>query len=183
MKILKRILVIIAILILIPLIVAIFVKKDYAVEKEIVINKSKQQVFGYVKFLKNQNNYSKWAKMDAEMEKTYRGIDGTTGFVSAWNSKNPDVGKGEQEIKKIDEGNRIDYEIRFIEPFESTSPAYMVVDSISENKSKVKWGFSGHMAYPMNLMMLFVDFDKMIGEDFKTGLLNLKKILEETEQI
>jgi hypothetical protein len=183
MKILKRILTGIGILILIPLIVAIFVKKDYAVEKEIVINKSKQKVFDYVVLLKNQDNFSKWAKMDAGMEKTYRGTDGTVGFVSAWNSQNPDVGKGEQEIKKITEGERIDFEIRFIEPFKSTSTAYMIIENISENQTKVKWGFNGHMSYPMNLMMLFMDFDKMIGEDFNTGLGNLKKILEEQEQV
>lgn len=178
MKILKTILIAVGILIAVPLIVAIFVKKDYEVEREITIDKPKEEVFDYVKFLKNQDNYSKWATMDPDMKKTYRGTDGIVGFVSAWESDNKDVGKGEQEIKKITDGERIDFELRFFEPFESTEPAYMTTESVSENQTKVKWGFSGHMDYPMNIMMLFMDFEKMIGDDLDTGLKNLKAVLE-----
>lgn len=178
MKILKKILIVVVIIIAIPLVIALFVQKDYAVEREISIEKSTSEVFNYVKYLKNQDNYSKWATMDPNMEKSYNGIDGTVGFISAWKSDNEDVGVGEQEIKKIIEGERIEFELRFKEPFESTSPAYMTTDYVSENQTKVKWGFSGHMNYPMNLMFLFMDFEKMIGEDLDTGLKNLKKEME-----
>lgn len=178
MKILKTILIAVGILIAIPLIVALFAKKDYEVEREITIDKPKEEVFDYVKFLKNQDNYSKWATIDPDMKKTYNSTDGTVGFVSAWESDNKDVGKGEQEIKKITEGERIDFELRFFEPFESTEPAYMTTESVSENQTKVKWGFNGHMDYPMNIMMLFMDFEKMIGDDLDTGLKNLKSVLE-----
>ena len=178
MKILKKILIVIAIIIAIPLIIALFVEKDYAVEREITINKSKQEVFDYIKFLKNQDNFSKWSTMDPKMKKTYQGTDGTVGFVSAWESNDENVGVGEQEIKKIAEGERIDFELRFIKPFEATEPAFMSTESVTENQTKVKWGFSGHMNYPMNIMMLFMDFEKMIGDDLQTGLSNLKTVLE-----
>tara|TARA_R100000935_G_C2797148_1_gene148707 strand:- start:315 stop:848 length:534 start_codon:yes stop_codon:yes gene_type:complete len=174
----KKILIILLVLIAIPLVVALFLPKDYSVEREIIINKPKQEVFEYVKYLKNQDNYSKWASMDPNMKKTYKGTDGTVGFVSAWESENDDVGSGEQEILKIEEGERIDFELRFIEPFESTSPAFMTTESVAENQTKVTWGFSGHMNYPMNLMMLFMDFEKMIGDDLESGLSNLKSELE-----
>jgi hypothetical protein len=178
MKTLKKIVIVIAILIAIPLVIALFVKKDYTVEREITINKPKTEVFDYIKYLKNQDHYSKWAKMDPAMIKTYRGTDGTVGFVAAWESKKDDVGTGEQEIKKITEGEKIDFELRFIKPFESTSLAYMSTEAISDNQTKVKWSFNGHMKYPMNFMMLFMDFDKMIGDDLQTGLNNLKIELE-----
>lgn len=175
---LKKILYVLAFLIIVPLIIALFVRKQYSVEREIVINKPKQQVFDYVKLLANQNNYSKWAKMDPAMKKTFSGDDGTVGFVSAWESKVDSVGVGEQEIKKITEGERIDYEIRFMKPFRSTATSYMITEASSENETKVKWGFNGNMNYPMNLMLLFMDFEKMIGDDLQVGLNNLKSILE-----
>lgn len=179
MKTLKKILIVVAILIAIPLIAAIFMKKDYTVEREIVINKPKTEVFEYIKYLKNQDNFSKWAKMDKNMKKSYEGTDGQIGFVSAWDSKNENVGKGEQEILKITEGERIDFELRFIKPFEATESAYMTTESENNGAStEVTWGFSGHMAYPMNFMLLFMDFEKMIGGDLDTGLKNLKKELE-----
>jgi len=116
--------------------------------------------------------------MDPNMKKEYRGTDGIVGFVSAWDSEKPDVGKGEQEIKKITEGERIDFELRFIKPFEATYYAYMTTDSTGTGQTKVKWGFDGKMNYPMNLMLLFMNMDKMLGDDLETGLSNLKTVLE-----
>jgi len=178
MKIIKVIGIGILILIAIPLIVALFVKKDYAVEKEIVINRPHHAVYNYVVLLKNQNNYSKWATMDPKMKKTFKGTDGTVGFVSRWESSDSDVGTGEQEILKIIPGSRIDYELRFIEPMKSKDFAYMLVDSLAPNQSIVKWGFSGKMTYPSNLTLLFMDISAMIGNDFSEGLSHLKSILE-----
>ncbi|HWV71203.1 MAG TPA: SRPBCC family protein [Pseudosphingobacterium sp.] len=178
MKILKKILLGIAAVVALLLIVALFVKKDYKVGREIIINKPKREVFNYVRYLRNQDNYSKWARVDPEMKKTYRGIDGTPGFVSGWESDNDEVGAGEQEIMKITEDERIDFELRFFQPFEATEPAFMAIQPISESQSKVIWGFSGHMNYPMNLMLLFIDFEEMIGSDLQIGLEKLKDILE-----
>jgi hypothetical protein len=172
------ILIVIAALVAIFLIIALFVKKDYALEREITINKPKQEVFNYIKSLKNQNNFSKWAKMDPNMKQEFRGIDGTVGFVSAWESNKKEVGKGEQTIKKIIEGERVEYDLHFIKPFEGRALAYIITESVSGDQTKVKWGFSSSMKYPMNFMLLIMDMEKAIGNDFATGLNNLKNILE-----
>jgi Polyketide cyclase / dehydrase and lipid transport len=178
MKNLKKLLIGLAILLGIVLIAAWFTNKNYSVEREIVINKPKQQVYDYIKYLKNQNNYSKWATMDKNMKKTFTGTDGTVGCVSGWDSENSQLGKGEQEITKISDGHRIDYELRFFKPMESTSPAYMSTESVSDSVTKVKWGMSGTMAYPTNAVMWFMDMNKVIGGDLDTGLTALKGILE-----
>lgn len=111
---LKKFILVLAIIVAIPFVTALFIKKDYQVERVIVINQPVNEVFDYLKHLKNQDNFSKWASMDPDMQKTYRGTDVTVGFVSAWASDNPDVGVGEQEIKAITAGQRIDFELRFI---------------------------------------------------------------------
>lgn len=178
MKIVKKILLVIAIIIGLALITALFVKKDMNAEREVTINKPKQDVFNYVKYLKNQEAYSKWEKMDPAMKKEYRGTDGAVGFVSAWDSDKKDVGKGEQEIKKIADGERVDFEIRFIKPFASTATSAITTQAVSANETKVKWEFHGNMNYPFNLMGLFMNMDKMIGDDLQTGLANLKPVLE-----
>ncbi|TDL99565.1 MAG: polyketide cyclase [Flavobacteriaceae bacterium] len=178
MRILKIILSFLGIVLALALISALFVKKEYEVEKEIIINKPKEEVFEYLKFLKNQDNFSKWASLDPNMKKSYSGTDGTVGFVSRWESENQDVGHGEQEIKKIIPGERIEYELRFIKPFQATEPAFLSTESLGENQTKVIWGFKGHMDYPFNLWLIFMDFEKMIGDDLQTGLLKLKTLLE-----
>ena len=54
MKTLKKILLVIAIIIAIPLVIALFVKREYSIERTITINKPKQEVFDYVKHLRTR---------------------------------------------------------------------------------------------------------------------------------
>ena len=176
MKILKKMLLVLGIIIALPFVLALFIKKDYALEREIAINKPKQEVYDYIKFLKNQDYYSTWTMMDPAMQKSYRGTDGAVGFVSSWKSKM--MGDGEQEIVQLVEGERLDTELRFGGMFPSVSPARMSVESISETQTKVKWAMSGRMAYPMNFMRIFMSMDKMIGTEYEKSLVNLKGILE-----
>jgi uncharacterized protein YndB with AHSA1/START domain len=160
------------------LLIGFFVKKDYSVGKDIVINLPKPAVFDYLKLLKNQNKFSVWGSMDPNMKTEFRGTDGTQGFVSAWDSDVKNVGKGEQEILKIVDGERVDYEIRFLKPFKSTSWAYITTTAIDDNKTRVHWEFNGKMNYPANLMLLFMNMEKMVGGDLEKGLQNLKAQLE-----
>jgi len=178
MKLWKKILIVIAIIIVIPFIVAIFVKGDYIIQREIAIKKPKAEVFDYLKLLKNQDKFSKWAKMDPNMKQTFKGTDGTVGFVSAWESDMKDVGQGEQEISNIVNGERLDYIIHFIKPMDSHDNASLITTEINASETKVQWVFSGKVNYPMNLLCLFMNFDKLVGPDLEIGLKNLKANLE-----
>src|SRR4051812_46616730 len=103
MKIVKKILLAIVALIAIVLIAAAFMKKDFIIVREVTIAKPRQEMFSYIRVLKNQVNYSKWVMMDPTAKMEYRGTDGAVGSISAWDSENKNVGKGEQEIMKIAE--------------------------------------------------------------------------------
>ena len=162
----------------IPLLAALFVKQDYQVEARVQINQPVMLVFDYVRFVGNQQNFSVWAAIDPTMQTASRGVDGTVGFVASWHSENPDVGTGEQEITAITEAERIEFELRFTEPFASVSPAYMTTEAITAQQTRVSWGFAGRMPYPMNLMLLVMDVESIIAADLQQGLDNLKLILE-----
>lgn len=177
MRILKKILIALLMLIVLGLVIALFVKKDFAVEREVTINKPKQEVFDYIKLLKNQPNYSVWAKKDPNAKMEFIGTDGTPGFKSTWDG-NSEVGKGEQQIKKITEGERVDLDLHFIKPMDSHADAYFTTAAVDSTQTKVKWGINGKMMYPFNIMRLFVSMDKMMGKDLEGGLNNLKGILE-----
>jgi hypothetical protein len=165
-------------IIAIALIAALFVNKDMKSEREIVINKPKQQVFDYIKFVKNQDNYSKWNKLDPAMKKSYTGTDGTIGFSYAWDSDKDDVGKGSQTITAIKDGERLDCDLHFIKPFDSKAKIYMATTAVNDSTTKVIWAFDSKMPYPFNLMKVFMNMEKAIGDDFSTGLSNLKSVLE-----
>lgn len=175
MKVIKIILGIIALLIVLVLLIALFVNKDYSVRREIVINRSRPEVYDYLKYLKNQDNYSAWVRMDPDMKKSYRGTDGAVGFVYAWDSENKSAGKGEQEIQGLEEGKKVDIEVRFEKPFKGV--AYTPIILTDEGGgTKVSWGMTGRSAYPMNFMNLFID--NMLGKSLEKSLGDLKAILE-----
>ncbi|MBT8206581.1 MAG: SRPBCC family protein [Eudoraea sp.] len=151
--------------------------KSYNVFRTVEIDKPKNEVFEYLRYLEKQREWSPWEKRDPNMEHKFTGTDGQVGAISYWNG-NKEVGEGEQEITKIVEGERIEGELRFFKPWKSTSDCYLDVDQAGEGKTKVTWGFSGKNKFPMSIMMLFMSMDKMIGKDFEEGLGSLKEKLE-----
>lgn len=177
MKIIKKILIAFGVLIALVLVSALFIKKDYAVERQVVINKPASTVYDYVRILRNQNAFSTFAKKDPNMKSVYTGTDGETGSVFSWEG-NSEVGSGEQKITKLTSNQRIDIEMHFKEPFESYAPAYFTFEPVDSNQTKVKWGMNGKMAYPLNFMRLFFDMEEMIGKEYEQSLKNLKSILE-----
>lgn len=163
------------ILLLIILLILI-APKNYDVNRSIVINRTRAEVFNYLKMVKNQDEWSPWKKKDPNMKQEFVGEDGTIGFVSKWEG-NKDIGVGEQEIKRIVENERLETELRFYKPWKSQSDAYMAVADEGSG-TKVTWGFSGKHKVPVNVMMMFMNMDKMVGKDFDEGLTELKKLME-----
>ena len=176
MQVLKIILLVVAGIIVLFLLVALFVRKDYVIKRDIVINKPKEVVFNYIKYLKNQDNYNKWVMVDPNMSKDYTGTDGTVGFIYAWDSKNGKAGKGAQEITGITENVKVNIEIRFIKPFEGIGLTEIHTQPVNSDQTKVSWQMAGTSKYPMNITNLFID--KMLGTDLETSLVTLKSILE-----
>jgi len=165
-------------LIVLLLIMGLFLKKEYSLQREIIIHKPKEDVFNYVRFLKNQDYYNKWWMLDPDAKKEYLGIDGTVGFIARWDSNNKQAGKGEQEIKSIREAERLEYEIRFIKPFEGVSHTFIHVETTGDHQTKVIWGFNGKNKYPMNVIFALFKLENTLGNDLQESLKRLKKVLE-----
>jgi len=175
MSIIIKILIGIGSIIALLLIIALFVKNEYTIQRNIVINKKTDDVFNYIKFLKNQDHYSKWVMTDPSMKKSFHGADGTVGFVYAWDG-NDKAGKGEQEIMNIQENEKLDIEIRFIRPFAGVAKTVMTTEPLPANQTKVNWCMSGSSPYPMNLMSLIMK--GILEKDLAVSLEMLKTNLE-----
>jgi hypothetical protein len=178
MKIVKGIFLSLFAIVALLLVIALFLPKDYNVQREVIIKKPNQVVFDYVKMLKNQKNYSVWVKKDPNAKMEFVGTDGTVGFESKWDSQDKEVGAGSQKIEAIEEGKKMDLDLHFIKPFEGKAKASLITEAQPDSSTKVKWTFKSTMPYPMNLMGLFMNMDKMLGKDLQDGLNNLRVELE-----
>ncbi len=169
---------IIAALIVLPLIIALFLKKEYHVQRQIVLDKNKSEVFHFLKDLKNHEAFSPWSELDPNMKRTFTGTDGQRGFRVRWESDNKQVGVGEQEIANVIPENRIEYKFRFYKPFKALKDTgYLQLSEVEKHKTKVVWGFDGKLDYPGNIVSLFMNFDNMIGSSFEKGLQKLKEVI------
>lgn len=159
------------------IILALVAPKKYDISRSIEINRPIGEVFDYLKYVKNQDNWSPWKKKDPDMKQTFTGEDGQVGFISHWEG-NKHVGIGEQEIKSIDHNKALETELRFYKPWKSVSQAYIRTEDNGSGGTKVIWGFNGAHKVPANIMMMFMSMEKVVGKDFDEGLADLKGILE-----
>ena len=157
------------------LLIALFMKKEHYVNREIIINAPRQKVFDYIKLLKNQDEFNKDAMADSDRKREFKGTDGTVGYVYAW-SGNKSAGVGEKEIKNIVEGKRIETEIRFVKPMTATASIIMEAESLSDNQTKVSWSNAGTLNYPINIMIPMMQ--RSVAKGMDSSLLTLKNILE-----
>ena len=169
-------LVIVGILALV-LIIAVFMKKDYSIRSEMIINAPRQKVFDFLKHLKNQDKFNKWAKADPNRQWEYRGTDGTQGFIIAWKG-NKDAGEGEKEIISLIDGEKIETEIRFVKPMRMTASIDMETKSITDAQTKVALINRGTMKWPMNLFIPIGE--KRFPKDMESSLKTLKELFENT---
>ena len=169
---------ILAVVVLLVIILALAAPKAYTLSRSIIIDRPIEEVFQYLKLIKNQNEWSPWKKKDPNMTQEFVGEDGKVGFISKWIG-NKDVGEGEQEIMTIIENESIETQLRFFKPWKSQSIGTLLVDKVDDDKTMVTWGFSGKNPIPFNIFMLFYNMDKTVGKDFEEGLNDLKQVLEQ----
>jgi hypothetical protein len=151
--------------------------KEMKIERSVSINKASKPVFDHLKITKNQDNFSVWNMADPNMKKEYKGVDGQVGFVYKWESAtNKNVGEGEQEITKIEEGKTIEYEVRFFRPMKNVAHVKFLITPESPDRTMVQWVFMSPTKFPMTLLKPLLQ--NMLGKDLEKGLVNLKANLE-----
>jgi hypothetical protein len=169
------ILLVLAGIIALLLVIALFMKKEHYVNREIIINATTQKVFDFLKLLKNQDQFNKWARTDKNRKEETKGTDGTVGFIYSW-SGNKSAGQGEKEIINIVEGKRIETEIRFVKPMKISASVIMETESLSDDQTKVNLINAGTLKYPLNIMIPMAE--RNFAKEMDMSLSTLKNILE-----
>lgn len=158
------------------IIAGLLAPKEMLVEQSVTVNKPRQQVFEYIRHIKNQDNYSVWNMSDPIKRTTYTGTDGQPGFIYTWDSDNKNTGAGAQEIKNIVLGESITCELRFERPMKNIAQSTMETKAVTPTQTQVSWKFEGPTKFPMSIMTPI--FKGMLGKDMQKGLDNLKAELE-----
>lgn len=156
--------------------VSFLLPSTYQVERKTVVKADYETVFPMISNLREHVMWSPWRERDSSISEIFLGEDGKPGSIYRWKG-NDEVGEGEQEITAV-RPDRVDMEVRFLQPFKTSSSAWLTIDTKDLETVEVKWGFAGKIPRPLNLMLLFTDFEQAIGKDYDAGLQKLKTLAE-----
>jgi hypothetical protein len=173
----KMTLIVTGLLIIVIAVLGLIAPTQFVIEKSVSIEKPRFVVFDKIRFSKSHEAWNPWSKKDPLIKYDWKGNDGTVGFITHWVGNNK-VGEGEQEIKKIVEGERIDYEIRLKKPMKRTYTSSLITTEDGDTKTKLTWVMKGRVSFPGNIMFMVFKMQNKLGDDFEEGLNVLKAIME-----
>jgi uncharacterized protein YndB with AHSA1/START domain len=173
----KKILIIFAVLVA-GLLIAIFMQPDtYQVTRAQKINAPPAAVFALVNDYRRWDDWSPWAKLDPGMKTEISGPEGGgVGATYSWKG-NSDVGSGKMTTLAVEPGKSVKIDLSFIEPFASSSITTFRFEPDGEN-TQVNWEMAGEANFLSKAMCLFMSMDAMIGPDFEKGLQKMKEVAE-----
>lgn len=126
------------------------------------------QVFPHVNELKAWDAWSPWAKLDPQMKVAYEGPAAGAGAVMRW-SGNKEVGEGSLTVTESKPAELIRYRLDFTKPMASTADGEFAFAPEGAG-TRVTWSMSGRKNFLMKAMGLFMDCEKLAGEQFAQGL-------------
>lgn len=153
-------------------IVAVFQPDTMRVERSRLIAQPMAALEPFATDLRKSHSWSPWAELDPQQQLTFSDPPSGVGAWYTW-SGNDQVGKGKMSIRTVEEG-RVEYDLEFLEPFESTADV-AIAFAREGTATRVTWSFVSPQPFVSKLLCLFVDMDAMLGKDFEKGLENLER--------
>lgn len=167
---------VLVILVIAALAVAASRPDSFRVERSIVVNAPPDRLFPLVDDFRAWGSWSPWEKLDPTLKRTHSGEAKGKGAVYAWEG-NPKVGSGRMEILEAAPPLRLLIKLDFLKPFEAHNLAEFTF-APEGTSSRVTWTMTGPQAFPMKVMSLFMNMDRMVGKDFEKGIASMKEIAE-----
>ena len=154
---------------------SLLLSKSYYLERSIEIQAPPENVFPLIGELRNWAEWSPRNQMDPDMEVTYGAS--TTGLGGSYQWSGEKAGNGSMTISRFSPPGSIAFEMVFKgwEKSPSSSSFYLVPSS---EGCRVTWDFSGEFSGNPIQRYFGVMFDKLVGDQYETGLVNIKSKVE-----
>ncbi|MFM6929731.1 MAG: SRPBCC family protein [Bdellovibrio sp.] len=171
----------IVVLVVLGLIIAfvIFVASrdgKFRYERSGVINAPADKIFPFLVSFKLGSEWSPFEKVDPKMKKAYSGTDGAVGSTMEFEG-NRDAGSGKLELLAMVPNQSVDIRLTMIKPIHGDNLVQYKLTPEGDG-TLFTWTMSGNGGFMGKLMVVLIDCDKMIGDQFVAGITNLKTIVE-----
>jgi uncharacterized protein YndB with AHSA1/START domain len=163
-------------IIAILLIVAAMRPDTFRVQRSIEINAPAEKIFPLISNYKHWGDWSPYEKVDPAMQRTFSGAPSGKGSVYEWNG-NKNVGHGRMEILDTTTPSKVVIKLDFFSPFEAHNTAEFTMQPRG-NATNVTWAMHGPVTFMAKIVHMFMNMDRMCGDQFQQGLASMKALAE-----
>jgi len=146
------------------------------VQRAASIKAPPEKIFPLISDFKRWAAWSPYEKKDPGMKRSYGGAAEGKGATYAWDGDS-NVGQGRMEITDAQSPGRVAIKLDFTRPFEAHNNVVFTLLAKGD-ATEVTWDMQGPANYLSKLIGVFVNMDRMIGQDFEVGLANLRSVAE-----
>jgi uncharacterized protein YndB with AHSA1/START domain len=146
----------------------------FRVERSAIIKAPPEALFPYLSELKLGTKWSPYED-DPETKRIYVGTDGKPGASEDFEGKK--YGSGKVKLLEVNQNRRVVLSLSMREPIAAENLIEYQLKP-AENGTEFKWIMVGHNSFVGKLFGLVVNVDKMVGDQFMTGIDNLKRLVE-----
>ena len=152
---------------------------EFRVERSIAINAPREAVFPHMNNLEKGQEWSPWVEMEPDADYKFEGPKEGVGAQLSWDGKK--TGKGKLEIKESEAPEHVRIRLEFYKPMQAVNTCEYILEPAGD-QTKVIWKMYGPNNLMDKCMSLFMDCEKMCGDQFEQGLQNLKNLIEKSPE-
>lgn len=149
---------------------------DFCIKRTAAMSAPPSVVFAQVNDLPLWEAWSPWEKIDPAVKRVFEGPSAGIGASYSWSGNNK-AGEGRMTITESRPGELIRMKLEFKRPFTATH-AVEFTFTPEGDQTVATWSMSGKNNFVSKAFVLFMNCDKMIGDEFEKGLSSLKSIAE-----
>jgi hypothetical protein len=165
-----------AVLLVVFLLAAARRPDDLCVERSITIAASAPLAFSRINDLRKWQEMSPYVKNDPAATYTFAGPAAGVGSSLEW-AGNAKVGAGRMTITDSRPNELVRFRFEFFKPWYCTNTTDFIFRSAGAG-TEVTWAMSMKNNFIAKASGLVLNMDKMMGESFEAGLVNLKNLTE-----
>jgi uncharacterized protein YndB with AHSA1/START domain len=173
---LKKVLLVIAAIIVGILLFAATRPDGFAVQRSAVIAAPAEKIFPLIEDFRRWDAWSPYEKRDPDMQRTFSEPSSGVGATYAWHGDNQ-IGVGRMRITEAIAPSRMALDLDFVEPMEAHNKVEFTLQP-EAGGTRVTWLMHGPTPYMAKIAHLFIDMDEMVGGDMEAGLADLKAAAE-----
>jgi hypothetical protein len=165
-----------AVLLVVFLIVAALRPDDLRVERSITISAPAELAFAQVNDLRKWQEMSPYVKEDPAAKYTFAGPAAGVGSSLEW-AGNAKVGTGRMTITESRPSELVRFKFEYFKPWYCTNTTDFTFRPAGSG-TEVTWAMSMKNNFIAKASGLVMNMDKLMGENYEAGLVNLKNLAE-----